>query len=173
MDWYLMDSQKYWDIFLETDERFRGIYFKPHYALYPPNALLLRELTMNDTLLSAGTSHQLIQVSSTEIKGFESCNMMHLSFLSDFDPSQKAELELIFEPVEKGKAHFYRHFYVLRFREGNLGEFHRGAMPVPIPDFIVTHQHQVKLIVNTRDTPLEVNEFSMKFFHYKAGPRSL
>jgi len=87
LHWDNMNKQKYWTVFLRTDEKMKGLVWKKNYTAELYNYQMTRELLFGDFVIPAQTDSAIFRINSAQIKNFNKSAFFEVSFENDFQES--------------------------------------------------------------------------------------
>jgi len=134
LHWQDMNKEKYWNVFLKTDEQFRGLAWKKEYSFDNQNTKKVFSESIPDVVVGAGKEKTIYAAYSDSIPDFNKVNIIQVSFENDFSEKQKAEIDLSIKNIKTDKMHYFNNPRLLYFVTGKLnasqlGEFNYECSP--------------------------------------------
>jgi hypothetical protein len=133
----LMDKEKYWEVFLKTENRFKGLLWKR--SINEKYYTIVKEVSLGDIKSSTNTIVDIFKISSLEIPDFENVIIIQVCFDNDFSEVNESKV-IVGINGAKDKYNFYWHArYLIHFFEKELNKWQTGIYnyefdPIAGPD---------------------------------------
>ncbi len=105
LDWGNMDKDKYWTIFLKTDEKMKGLVWKKKYNYI--NYQKTEEILVGDLNIPALTVSTILRINSSQIKNFNNAAFFEVSLNHDFQESNDARILLYIKEINSDSVVYY------------------------------------------------------------------
>lgn len=146
LHWIDMDKEKYWKVFLKTDEQYKGLIWKKK-----PKKKYLEEravFSTEDAEVEAFSTKLLFEIPMDD---FEQMNFIHLSFYNDFMESDKAKiLVTVYDRITDTVLYHHGRF-IIHFHESELGINHQGEYYFELPLFPVQNEMILTIEIASKD----------------------
>jgi hypothetical protein len=130
LHWEHMNKQRYWDVFLRTDERFKGIFFKPKLDKEKLQVVKMFEIgTVRD---GAGKEVKLLNVEGDSLPDMSKVKMARLHVNSDYQPTYDSKFVLSIETMDNAQIYHWSERPLLHFQEQGLGKWQQGFWNFPL-----------------------------------------
>jgi hypothetical protein len=124
LHWIDMDKEKYWNVFLKTEERYKGLLWKRTFD--PSTYNTVHEINVGDICIPKNTNVNAIQFSSNLIPNFNKVDIIQVSLENDFIQNNNTKVIVSVNRL-KDKYNYYWHSrYLIQFFEHKLNEWHTG-----------------------------------------------
>ncbi len=125
LHWTNMNKEKYWKVFLKTDERYRGLLWKKNADLRQFS--LVKEILIGNVISSPKNKFQLIyQNRSRSIPGFQHVSLIRISFANRFLADNNSKIIVRIYDVGTGKTDYWFDPYLIHFAQKQLGYWQTG-----------------------------------------------
>ena len=83
LHWIDMDKEKYWQVFLKTDDKYKGLLWKKKED--SSEYEIIQTLKMGDVNLKANESKVLFNLTTDSLKSFKETSLIQVSFNNNFN----------------------------------------------------------------------------------------
>lgn len=135
LDWGEMNKEKYWKVFLRTDDRFKGLLWKKSYDY--SQYLAVKEITIGNIRVINNKFEVFYSLRSSEIPGFQNVSIIQVLADNDYKLNNDSEIILGIEESESKHNYYWNKIPLLHFPEGKFNKFQKGVGNfefVPITD---------------------------------------
>jgi hypothetical protein len=131
LNWGDMDKDKYWKVFLRTDDRFKGLVWKRNYDFTQYKTL--KEIIIGDLFIPGNRFNIIRKISSKEIPGFQDLNILQILINNDFKVNNDARI--IFDIIDSSGNNNSNWFerYLIQFTENGFNRWQTGVYNFEIP----------------------------------------
>jgi len=160
LHWVLMDKGKYWDIFLKTDDKYKGFVWKN--KIDSTNYTELKKIKLGDFCGGKKNTINLLTASTSSIQNFNNVTFLQLSFENEFKETDDAKIKVSI--IENGT--FYNYCYeinLIQFTENKFNILHKGIFNFEIKPTIVTANQVVKIELITQHGVIKLKNVQLKF----------
>ncbi len=137
MHWISMDEMKYWDIFLKTSDKYKGLVWKKTYNLFQ-----LTEAdgyNLGDIKIEKDTFKLIFKINSDSLKDLDNVNIIRLQIDNHFYEQSNSRIILSIKNIINNNSYYWHSTPLIHFKERKFGEWQTGVYNyefVPIPDSI-------------------------------------
>jgi hypothetical protein len=160
LDWIEMDFNKYKTIFLKTDKRYNGLFFKE--KIHEGNYQLVKTIKNQTLDIPPRTADTLFVSSSKDWSDLDSISMVKVSIVSTFPDDDNAKFVLVIQDAEQEKVLVWAERYLMHFAEGNFGQQQVGSYYFKWPR--QSSAIQLKMEIWTEKNTFYAEDFSIQFF---------
>ncbi|MFA5417123.1 MAG: hypothetical protein WC341_01565 [Bacteroidales bacterium] len=153
MHWILMDEIKYWDIFLKTSDKYRGLVWKKTY-----NLDYLTETAgydLGDMKIEKDTDKVIFKINSDTLEDLDNVKIIRLQMDNHFYEQNNSRIILSIKDILNNKSYYWHSTPFIVFKEGKFGEWQTGLYNYefnPIPDSISKNlQIQIEAVGGEND----------------------
>jgi len=124
LSWSQMNKDKYWKVFLKTDERYQGLLWTKKYDYRDYNTV--KEISIGNIMVIKNRSKIFYRINSSEISGFQNVCIIRVSVDNDYCENNDSEIILGIEESEN-KYYYWNKIPLLHFPEGEFNNFQTGV----------------------------------------------
>lgn len=122
--WTNMDKQKYWQVFLKTDNKYKGLLWKK--TVDTSRYLLLKEVALGNR--EAHTALDTIfQVESPSIPDFEKTRAIRISLINRFSEKNNSKIIVCIKDSASQKTEYWYDPYLIHFNQRGPNNEQRGS----------------------------------------------
>ena len=145
--WSLMSRDKYWKVFLKTDQRYQGILWTKKYDFR--NYKTLKEIRIGNIPVNANRFEGIYKINSADIPGFQDVSIIQVSLNNNFSGDNDAEIILAIDEL-KGKHNYYwNKIPLIHFPEGKFNTLQSGTGNFEFPTMEDLKDKRIELAVNS------------------------
>jgi len=122
LHWVDMDKDKYWKIFLNTDDTFKGLLWKNTYNMNDYKTE--KEIFVGDVEIEATTIQNAFCMNSDEIPNFENVCIIQVLMDDNYVADDKSEITVKIDSLDQN--YYWHKIPLIHFHEKRLGELQRG-----------------------------------------------
>jgi hypothetical protein len=133
LHWIYMDKEKYWKVFLKTDERYRGLVWKEKFE--SDKYSVEKEIHKGDVRVPEKTYQDIHLLSTDSIPDFQKISVVQI-FIDDYY-NEDDESAIIVRINHADHCYYWNQKYLIHFHEGKFGEWQTGMYGfqfVPVKD---------------------------------------
>ncbi len=157
LHWIDMDQEKYWKVFLETDDKFRGIVWKKKYDY--ANHETLEVIDLYNEHLIPNQEKTLLQISSNRIKNQNLCTIIQLSFYNSFEKKNNTSFTL------EIKNEYSHTTHLIQYAEEEFGTYHKGLYDFNING--LNPNQIISLVVSNKEDTVSLKDIKLVFLKQK------
>ena len=125
LHWTDMNKEKYWEVFLKTENRYKGLLWKKKYDEH--QYTVVKKVFIGDITGSQKNKLQLIyQTNSLSIPGFNRVSLIRVSFDNNFSGNNNAKIIVSIKDADSGKTDYWYDPYLIHFAIKHLGQWQKG-----------------------------------------------
>jgi len=156
-----MDKQKYWDIFLKTDDKYIGLVWKIKYDYSDYDTLDV--IQMNTISIRPQQEKNILSITCDSIKNHDKCTLIQVSFLNSFNESNNSWIEFDMTNTTNSMYNFNNNnIPLINFKEDKFETYQKGLYNFKTTS--LRPNSVLKLIVHNQEDTLLLKKFKVIFF---------
>lgn len=160
LHWVLMDKTKYWNVFLKTDNKFKGFVWKENKDIFQYRVEDI--IHLGNKSFTNHSSSDIVRISSKSIKNFNKVSLIEVSMENDFNEKNNGKLILgILE--DKKKFNYWHEVYLIHFAEKGFNVPQKGKYDFEIKSFVPNKNQEILVNVQAKDEPIHLKNITIKF----------
>lgn len=133
LHWVSMDKEKYWKIFLKTEDKFKGYVWKNNVNL--KEYKIEKNINLGEIYLKKHSS-KMLELNSDSIKNFKNVSVIEVSFENNFKESDSSKILVCINDKNK-KSKFWHEINLIQFAEkdfnkSQIGKFDFNFEPIKL-----------------------------------------
>jgi hypothetical protein len=136
LHWIDMDKEKYWKVFLKTNDRFKGLVWKTN---HDPNLYsTVYEINVGDIFIPKNTVNVVYKINSLMIPDFNKVSIIQVFIDNDYIEDGDTQIILSINNSSNTHNYYLHKRYLIHFHEKNFNDFQTGFFNFefnPISDF--------------------------------------
>jgi hypothetical protein len=148
LHWIDMDKEKFWKVFLKTEDQFKGLVWKDNYA--ETQFETVKIVRIGNISRPALTYEAIAKIPLNTIDSLEVINLIHLKLKSNFKENDDSKIVVSIDNTLTGENLFWNNRSILHFHERNLNEQHSGHYFFRIDGLSNYHDLELTLLLETR-----------------------
>jgi hypothetical protein len=162
LHWVSMDKEKYWRIFLKTDDKFKGYVWK--------NNLNLKEYRIEKNcrlgkIFLKKHSTKMFELNSNSIKNFKNVSLIEISFENNFKESDSSKILVCINDKNK-KSIFWHEINLIQFAEKDFNTSQIGKFDFKFEPIKLENQ-QILFYFFTQGEPIFLKNIEAKFLSFR------
>ena len=150
LHWTNMNKEKYWEVFLKTENRYKGLLWKRKFEEHQYS--LIKKVYVGNITSSQKNKFTLIyHANSLSIPGFNRVSLIRISFDNNFSDNNNAKIIVSIKDAVTGKTDYWFDPYLIRFAGKHLGQWRKGSF-----------NYTFKPMVDGKEKIIQVQLFSEK-----------
>jgi len=126
LHWTDMNKEKYWEVFLKTENRYKGLLWKKKYDEH--QYVVVKKVFTGEITSTKKNKLQLIyQVNSMSIPNFNRVSLIRISFDNKFSENNNAKIIVRIRDAATGETDYWFDAYLIHFAQGQLGQWQKGS----------------------------------------------
>jgi len=166
LHWINMDKAKYWTVFLQTDERFKGLVWKE--PIIESNYRVVDEKKIGDFTIQKNNNQILIRINTSEISEFDLVSIIQLKIETDFNILNKSKILISID--DSLENYLWDERSILHFYNSRLNEFHTGSFNYKLNS--VKKSENVTLTILSTSSNMDFNIQNAKLIFLKSKNES-
>ncbi|MEZ5084106.1 MAG: hypothetical protein R2750_11750 [Bacteroidales bacterium] len=162
LSWMEMDKEKYWKVFLKTEDKYRGLIWKKHYdmSLYST----VKEVYIGDIDVPLNKYTHVYNLNSVDIPDFEKVSIIQIIIDSDFPDRSDTKIVVSINSKEHKQSFYWHESYLIRFHETKLDEWHTGFYNYEFAPITGDEEKVISFGVFAKNEPSKLSNVRIKFF---------
>lgn len=140
LHWINMDKEKYWKVFLKTDNRYKGLIWKNHFD--STQYLTTEELKIGDIFSPRHSMNTIFKINTHEISDFDKVGSIQVFIDNEFYEDSDTRICVRIKNPRNNHTYFLQESYLIHFHEKNLNEWQTGFLNFEFNP-IVDHQQKI------------------------------
>jgi hypothetical protein len=148
LHWIDMDKAKFWELFLKTDDNYRGLLWK--IPIDENNYNVNKEINLGNVFIDKSISGApILNLPTDSIPNFATVSSIVFQFDNHFYSTSPTQITA---SIREGDHFYYwNKRSLLQFRETQLNEWHTGKFNFDFPPITNSHNAQIVIIFETTD----------------------
>ncbi len=165
LHWLEMDQKMYWDIFLKTDYKYKGFYFKNRYV--NDKYVLAKEFKF-DEIKGAPFKHlKAVKIDGSEVPMLEEVRIVRVKFESDFKADSDSKLVFRIDGKQKGQHYYWNEKPLVQFNEEGLDKWQMGFYDYKLRPMPAETEKLIGLEVMSENFVSPIKHVSIQFWTEK------
>jgi hypothetical protein len=162
LHWIEMDKTKYWDIFLKTEPRYRGILWKRNYNYTTFNKI--KEVFLSDKHLTRNKITTLYEIDYSKIENSEKIKIIEVKFNNDFRTNNNSKFYVTIKDTIRNEILYYNENFLLSYREKKLNYYHTGLYNYEVSP--ITNKHAKLTVSIMPDNNFTIQNIIILFYTF-------
>lgn len=124
MEWIHMDEKKYWDIFLKTDDKYKGLVWKRSFVMQ-----YLEELSHfepGDFKIKSGENLNIFEMDTDTLVETKNLEIIQVKLKNDFVESNNSRVVLSVTNNDNNSSYYWHAVPLIHLKETSFGEYQTG-----------------------------------------------
>ena len=148
--WSEMDKRKYWDVFLETENRFRGYLWKREYDIEKFSEKIIFEKNLGEGYAEANTTTEIIIFEGIDKAKLDEGKLIEVSFENTFNRDNDGYVEFFIQGLESSKVYFSVGTPLIHFSQEGLDKNQEGSFVYELP--LIEGKESKKIFIKIAST---------------------
>lgn len=169
LHWNEMDKQKYWEVFLKLEDRFKGLVWKKSLPVNDNGNIavqLLYSESIKDVVIPPNTNKEIYVKYSNAIGPFKNADIVQVAFENDFDSEQEAQVEFTIRDSLTNECYYYHNPSLIHFCEKGLNKFQQGFYNYEINRFNDAKSRKIALVIVAKNKEVILKKVKISFWGY-------
>jgi hypothetical protein len=159
LHWTLMDKEKYWNIFLKTQDKFKGYIWKINKNLQ--DYVIEKEIHFGEIKLDKFSSKS-IDLSSDSICNFNKVSLIEITFEDEFNENSESKV-LVCVNDENKKSVYWHEINLIHFSDNELNKYQEGKYDFEFKPTEKRDNQSILIYFSTQDETIQLKNVSVKF----------
>ncbi|MFT6922215.1 MAG: hypothetical protein ACJA1C_001217 [Crocinitomicaceae bacterium] len=124
LHWTQMDKEKYWTVFLKTDDRYKGLVWKQKFV--PENHVLIKEVSLNSITCSKNKTKVIHVVDAVNIPDYKKVTSIELYIDNLYDEQNETQLFVRVKDSRKVIEEKFRRKQLIQFADRGFNKWQTG-----------------------------------------------
>ncbi len=161
LHWINMDAEKYWKVFLKTDNRFKGLVWKNNYDSNRYSTLY--EINIGDIRSTKNSINTVLNINSLEIRNFDEVSIIQVLIDNDYQENSDTKIFLSINKLSNDHNYYWHERYLIHFHENNLNELQTGLFNFELNPIVDNQEKNISLEVKTGNQNDYLKNVRIKF----------
>ncbi len=166
LHWIDMDKEKYWNIFLRQEDRFKGILWKRKYFFNQQTTTNIYSISINDLQIESNVESDIYIEYSNNIDGFDKVNIIQVVLDNKFDTEQDALMELSIRDSLTHEVYYFHKLPLIHYWKEGLNKFHCGEYNYEFLPIVSENNKIIRLKIFTKDKEVVLKNLEINFLEY-------
>ena len=165
LHWIDMDKEKFWQVYLKTEDRYKGLLWKKNYDYN--NFINVKEIYIGDIKTYKNTDYSTHNINSRDIPNFEKVSIIQV--LIDNEYSSQNDSKIILKIIESSsnKNYYWYDPYLIHFSENQLNKWQTGLYNFEFPPIKDNTEKFISLEVKSGNRNNNLRNVRLKFLILK------
>jgi len=164
LHWTNMDKEKYWKVFLKTDDRYIGLVWKKNFNFN--QYITVNEYLIGDIFTSQNTDSMIYRCNSRDIPDIEKVNIIQVLIDDEYKDESDSKIILSIYDSDSNFVYFYDQ-YLICFSEKELNRWQTGINNYEIPPITDMKEKTISLGVKSGNQNNSFKNVRIKFLRRK------
>lgn len=165
LHWSKMDKERYWEVFMKTEEKYKGLFWKWEFDQNKFGKS--EEINLGDFSLPAHSESVLADFSTTKFKNAENIGVLQVRITNDFKDENDSHISLTIRDTS-GKIVVYSDRYLIHFNEQGLNKYQAGSCNFILPQKLTDKEYNLKLVAYSGSAKLYIKDAAIWVFSEKS-----
>jgi len=166
LHWINMDKEKYWKVFLKTDNKYKGLLWKKKYDLN--NYYTVKKVSIGNITTSAKNKSNIIyQVSSSNIPDFNKVSIIQILFDNEFAEQNNSKIIVSIRGSENNQSYYWHATYLIHFAQKQLDKWQTGLYNFKFNSITDEKEKIIRIVVNSKKEHNVLKNVKIKFFGHQ------
>jgi len=161
LHWYEMDKEKYWKVFLKTDDRFKELIWKRNYDanLYST----VSEINVGDIYSPKNSAATVFRIKSFDIPNFDKVSIIQVLIDNDYVENNDTRILLDIKKTSDNYFYYWHERNLIHFHQKNLNEWQTGLFNFEFNPITDNQEKYISLVVKTGNQNENLKNVRLKF----------
>jgi hypothetical protein len=165
LHWIDMDKEKYWKVFLKTDDRFKGMVWKNNFDSKLYSTIV--EMHLGDMTIAQNSTSIIININSREIPDFDKSSSIQVLIDNDYQENSDTKITLSIDQLNKKHNYYWDERYLIQFHEKFFNEWQTGFFNFELSPINAHQEKTISLIAKTGSKSEYLKNIRLKFLSKK------
>jgi len=166
LHWTNMNKEKYWNVFLKTDNRYKGILWKKKYGFN--NYYTVKEVSIGNITTSAKNKfNNIYQVSSSAIPDFNKVSIIQILLDNEFTEQNNSKIIVSIKDSEGDHSYYWHDPYLIHFAQKRLDKWQTGLYNFNFNSITDEKEKIIKIEVYSQKECNVLKNVKIKFWCYR------
>ena len=161
LHWIDMDKEKYWKVFLKTDDKFKGLIWKNKYDsnLYST----VDEINIGDVFFPKNTINEVHNINTIDIPNFDKVSIVQVLIDNVYQENNDTRIVLSINKSSDKYNYYWHERYLLHFHEKTLNQWQTGFFNFEFNPIDDNQEKTITLEVKTGNQNEYLKNVKLKF----------
>jgi hypothetical protein len=165
LHWGEMDKEKYWEIFLKTEDNLRGLVWKKKYDF--SNYQVVKKIKWEDFSTTKNHSNLIGKIQSSEIPEFDKVSIIQVTFDHEFNEKDCSQLVLTINDLDSNTNCYYHNPNLIFFSNHQLNHQQKGDYNYEFKPIETKSLKEITLILEKEKSKIELKNVEILFLKNK------
>jgi hypothetical protein len=147
LHWIDMDKEKFWKVFLETEDQFKGLVWKDVYQTEDYTILDRKSI---GNIKRAKNSYEVIAtIPFNAVKNSGEINLLLIRLTSDFNTTDNSKIVISLDSKSTDENYYWNNRSILHFHKNALNKKHQGSYFFKIESIADVQNAELNLLLET------------------------
>jgi hypothetical protein len=161
LDWINMDKDKYWKVFLKTDNKYKGLLWKK--TIEENQYKIIKEIKIGNFTTKKNIKQIVYKLTSSDIYEFNKITFVQILIDNNFNEQNNTELFLNIYDTIKPKQQTPYHTHLIQFAEKQFNTTQTGIFNFEISPSNDTINKTISLEINSKNDIYTLKNIKLKF----------
>lgn len=124
LHWTQMDKEKYWTVFLKTDDRYKGLVWKQKFV--PENHVLIKEISLNSIMCSKNELKVIHVANALDIPDYKKVTSIEVYIDNLYDEQNETQIFVRVKDSRNAKEEKFRRKQLIQFADHGFNKWQTG-----------------------------------------------
>jgi len=165
LHWIDMDKEKFWKVFLETEDQFKGLVWKDVYQT--EDYTILDRKSIGNIKRAAHTYDVIAIIPFNEIKNSGEINLLLIQLTSDFNTTDNSKIVISLDSKSTDENYYWNNRSILHFHTDALNKKHQGYYFFKIESIADVQNTELNLLLETLSADRTLENIEVLFCKLK------
>ena len=161
LSWMEMDKEKYWKVFLKTEDKYIGLIWKNDYDMNLYS--VVKEINIGDIDVPLREYTSTFKLNSTDIPDFDKVSIIQILIDSDFPERTDTKIIVSINAKDRKYNYYWHECYLIRFHETKLNSWHTGVYNYEFAPITDNSEKEISFDVYAKNEPSKLSNVRIKF----------
>jgi hypothetical protein len=164
LHWINMDKEKYWKVFLKTEDKYKGLIWKKNYDYNHYSTV--KEIFIGDIDIPENTSAFVYNINSLDIPNFEKVSIIQVLFDSYYQEKDDTKIGLKIIKSSDSSTYYYHDRSLIQFHEKELNKWQTGLYNYEFSKINKKQEMSISLKVISGNKNCKLTNVRIKFLKH-------
>lgn len=144
LHWIDMDKEKYWKVFLKTDNQYKGLLFKNNFD--KNQYYTVKEITIGDISSPENSVTRVLKISSSAIPDFDKSSIIQIFIDNEYQETNQTKISLSINKLNESHNYYWHERYLIHFHQTKLNEWQTGLFNFDFEP--ITDHQEVEILLD-------------------------
>lgn len=165
LHWIDMDKEKYWKVFLKTDNQYKGLLWKNNFD--KNQYYTLKEITIGDIPCPENSITQALKIRNTDIPDFDKASIIQVFIDNEYQETNQTKVILSINKLNENHNYYWHERYLIHFYQTELNKWQTGSFNFEFEPITDHQEIEISLDVITANQKEHLKNVRLKILSKK------